>query len=430
MSSRRRRVVPAVTVVVVAALAAGCTSAKPESAPPPSEVRIGLLAPMSGPNKGAGVDAQRGAQLAADVVNGLNTLIPLPLAEESGLPRLGNARVKVVVADTHSKAEVGASAVNRLVLDQGATAIVGAYDPEVTLSSSLRAEQLQVPYVNGDSSLSFLTERGLDWFFHTGPSVRTAGEAFFSLLQSEQTTQTAGLQQVKVAVLFAKDKAGIDVDTVIQELAAESRFTMSKELAFDPAATDVTDAVAEVQAAKPDVVFVAPSPATVPALVGAFARRQYKPNAVMAFGSGFIGDQVLQGSEQATAGVCREAAWSADLSGRNPAGQAVGQLYQSKFNTPMTEEAASSFTAVLTLAMGINNAASVDARRVRSALLSLDVSGQDTIMPWEGIQFDETHQNTGAASVIEQFVDRAFHPVFPRDASANRALIWPASKAT
>jgi branched-chain amino acid transport system substrate-binding protein len=429
MSSRRRRVV----VIVAAALAAGgCTAGSDSnSAATPNEVKIGLLAPMSGPNKLAGVDSQRGAQLAADVVNGLNSLIPLPLAEESGLTRLGNARIKIVVSDTRSDPVRVGGEVARLVTDQGVSALVGAYDPEVTLQSSLRAEGLQVPYVNGDSSLSFLTERGLDWFFHLGPNVRTSGEAFFSMLSSEQIQ---GESAQRVAVLYSADKAGIDVDTVIGELSDEGRFTVAKHVPFDPRSRNllatIAGAVAEVQAANPDVVFVAPTPATVPLLVSAFAQRQYKPKAVMAYGSGFLSDQVLRNAGQATAGLCRETAWSYELALRNPAARAVTTLYQSKYNTPMTEEAASSFTAVLTLAIGINNAASIDARRIRAALLSLDIPGQDTIMPWEGIRFDETHQNVGAASVVEQFVSKAFHAVFPRDAAGNRALVWPASNAT
>lgn len=430
MSSWRR---PAVVVVAAALAAAGCSGGSDaDSAAPPTEVKIGLLAPTSGLNKAAGEDSRRGAQLAADVVNGLNSLIPLPLAEESGLTRLGNARIKIVATDTQGSPTRGASEVSRLVADQGVSALVGAYDPEVTLAASLRAEQLEVPFVNGDSSLSFLTERGLDWFFHTSPSVRTSGEAFFSLLKAQERPD----QQIRVAVLHSTDKAGIDIATVIGELVEESRYNLVRTIGYDLRAKDqdmpalLNAHVSAIKAANPDVVFIAPTARTSPFLVQAFAQNQYKPKAVMAYGSGFLGDQLLKAAGPATAGLCREAAWSYELASRNQAGRAVATLYQSKYNTVMTEEAASSFTAVLTLAMGINNAGSIDARRIRSALLSLDVPGQDTIMPWEGIRFDETHQNVGAGSVIEQFVNKSFRAVFPRDAAGGRDLIWPASNAT
>src|SRR5690349_19248955 len=152
MSIRRNRRL--VLVVLAAALtAAGCTSGsdKPVSQAP-SEVRIGLLAPMTGPNKQAGQDAQRGALLAADVVNGLNSLIPLPLAESSGLPNLGNARIRIITADTKGDKTLASNQTLQLATDQQVSAIVGAYDPDVTLAASQRAENVPVPFINGDTS--------------------------------------------------------------------------------------------------------------------------------------------------------------------------------------------------------------------------------------------------------------------------------------
>jgi hypothetical protein len=50
-------------------------------------------------------------------------------------------------------------------------------------------------------------------------------------------------------------------------------------------------------------------------------------------------------------------------------------------------------------------------------------------MPWAGIQFDETHQNTLAQSLIEQYHNRAFAIVYPSDAAAKGAKVYlpPAS---
>jgi branched-chain amino acid transport system substrate-binding protein len=335
-----------------------------------------------------------------------------------------------VTADTQGKETRGATETTRLVADQGVAAVVGAYDPDVTLQASLRAERTPVPFVNSDTSLSFLTDRGLDWFFHLGPSVRTSGEAFFSLIK---TQQSATRLVNRIAVLHSNDRAGIDISTVIDELANEGGFTVIKDLGYDPATAnlgDLSSAVGEIQAANPDVVFVSPTASTVPLMVGAFAQRQYKPQAVMAYGSGYISDEALRNTGPVTAGLCREAAWSYEVASRNLAARAVSNLYQSRFNTPMTEEAASSFTAILTLAIAINNAGSVDVRRIRSALLSLDIPGEDTIMPWQGIRFDETHQNTGAASVVEQFLNKSFHSVFPLVSAGKNKLVWPAGLAT
>jgi branched-chain amino acid transport system substrate-binding protein len=384
--------------------------------------------PTSGDEKEAGVEAQRGAQLAADVVNAANQSIPLPLASTAGLPNLAGARIRIVTrdvgSDPNTAATAAANAVTNLVASQGVAAIVGSYDAEVTVRASQRAERIPVPFVNADSSVSFLTERGLDWFFRLGPSARTAGEAFFSLLKQAASQQQ---QTKKIAVLHATDKAGTDVDGAVRELADEGGYSIVSDTSFAPDEADLGPAVAAVQAAGPDVVFLAPTPKTVPLLVKAFVDRQYKPKALMAFGSGYLDAALVKGAGDPLTGLCREVAWSQDLATRNEAARAVAELYQGKYNAAMTEQAASTFTAVLTLAVAINNARSTDSRSVRSSLLNLNIQGKDTIMPWAGIQFDETHQNSGATSVVEQFINKTFRVVFPMDAAAaGQQMIYPA----
>ena len=53
--------------------------------------------PAEGAEQAAGSEAQNGAKLAVDVINGLNPSIPLPLAADAGLPNLGGAKVSLVI---------------------------------------------------------------------------------------------------------------------------------------------------------------------------------------------------------------------------------------------------------------------------------------------------------------------------------------------
>ena len=418
---RRLALLPAVALAT-----SGCFGGSNSAASFPPEIGIGVLAPQSGPNKDAGIDSVRGAQLAADLINSNNPGITLPLASGIGLPNLGGARIKIVAKDTQGDDQLGADETTALVTDDHVSALVGAFDPDVTQAASQRAERLQVPFINADSSATFLTERGLDWYFGLGPSVRTTGEAFFSLLQRQAK---AGKQTKNIALLYTADRAGNDVATVVSELADEGQYRLLS-LGVSPGSGDFTGAITKLQAARPNAVFVVVASAAMPTLLANFATQAttYTPDAIFAFRSGFLAPSVTQQAGPAITGVCREATWSYELASRNAVGRAVVQLYQKKYNTAMTDEAATSFTAVLTTAQGINAAGSTAAQAIRSGLLALDIPGDQTIMPWKGVQFDETHQNTNAQSIVEQFVDRSFHPIFPVDASS-RSFAWPASSA-
>jgi branched-chain amino acid transport system substrate-binding protein len=104
--------------------------------------------------------------------------VPLAGVGSGGLAGLGGAKLSIVSADTQSKPEVGAAeAAPAGGREAGGRAGRGLRH-SVTEVASQRTERLQVPFVNGDSPAGYLTERGLDWFFRTGPTDRMFGEAF------------------------------------------------------------------------------------------------------------------------------------------------------------------------------------------------------------------------------------------------------------
>ena len=432
MITRRSRL--ALLIVPALALATACTGGGDDSATSAASgdqtLKIGLLTQLTGPSRAAGTEAQNGARLAADVINGLNPSIPLPLASDSGLPNLGGAKVSVVVKDVTPPAldpkkdkdddqtregnvqKTAGDAVTDLVSNTGVNALVGAYDPEITEAASQRSERFEVPFVNADSPATFLTDAGRDWFFRIGPTWRQAGQAFFSLLRQQQ------IPSHKIAVLYAQDKAGQDVLTTTTQLAKEGALPKPTPFGFDPSGANAAAALASVRAYNPDTLLLYSSPASVQPLLQAVAGSGLKPQAAMSFSLGYVTAQTFDPAAAAVDGLMRSTSWSIEAAQRNPAAQAVTALYQRRFNSPMTEAAASAFTAVMTVAQAVNDAGTLDDQRVRSALLSLNIPGEQTIMPWAGIQFDETHQNTLAQALVEQYHNRAFSIVYPSDAAA------------
>ncbi len=409
-------------VAAVLVVAASCTNTRSDTQPTPvPDVKIGLLAPLSGASGAAGADALHGAQLAAALVNGDEGSVRLPGVGTSGLSRLGGAKITIVAKDTKSAPERGVTEAVGLVNQARVAGLVGAYDTDVTAAASQRSDRLRVPFVNGDTSAGYLTERGLDWFFRTGPTDRMFGESFFSAL-GQQQGKAAKTQPPDVAILFADDTLGNGIATLTEELADQGGYNVvAQELGrpgrhFAPGGADLTPAIVEVRASQPDAVFlIASASADASKALKAFGQLGYRPPRLLTFGSGPFEPSVLEAAGQDGEGVLYSAAWSRETAERNPAARPVVDLYQARFDTPMTEVAAGSFTAVLTLAAAIDLAGSVDPERVRGALISLDTPGRDTIMPWNGVRFDATHQNTRASGVVEQRVQDVFRVIFPRE---------------
>jgi branched-chain amino acid transport system substrate-binding protein len=419
----RMRVLSGATLVAIVLSMAGCTSDSPPPSQPASlgEVKIGVLAPTSGVSRTAGIQAQQGADLAAAMVNGDQG--PTPLIGTGGL---SGAKLTIVKEDTRSDPVAGEAAAAKLAGDDKVAGLVGAFDTEVTRQASERTERLRVPFVNGDSSADFLTERGKDWFFRTGPTDRMFGEAFFSALG-----RMAGNSR-RVAALFSDDQRGNVLADLTLELAREGGFSMTKddEIAF-PARSDPVAAVQRVRARQADAVFViASTPGDATALTKAFGQARYLHKGIFTFGPGFVAADAYGAAGPDAEGVFAAAAWSREIAGRNLVAKPVMELYEQQFGQPMTQVAAGSFTAVLVLAEAVNRAGSTDPERVRAALLNLDVPGQELIMPWSGVRFDTAHQNAAAAGVVEQRLGGQFRVVFPDELQKDaRTAKWPLAEA-
>jgi branched-chain amino acid transport system substrate-binding protein len=418
----RMRLLSGAMLVAIVLSMAGCTSEPPPRQPAAvGDLKIGVLAPTSGDSRAAGIQAQRGADLAAALVNGEQG--PTPLLGTGGL---AGAKLTIVKEDTRSDPVAGAAAAAKLVGQDKVVGLVGAFDTEVTKEASLRTERLRVPFVNGDSSADFLTERGLDWFFRTGPTDRMLGEAFFSALGR------IGGDSRRVAVLFSDDERGNVIAGLTQELAREGGFSMDDKdkIAFGTDDDPVAD-VQQVRARQPDAVFViASTPGDATALTKAFGQARYTPKGIFAFGPGFAAADAFGAAGADAEGLFAATAWSREIAGRNPVAKPVMELYEQQFGQPMTQVAAGSFTAVLVLAEAVNRAGSLDPQRIRAALLNMDVPGRELIMPWSGVRFDSSsHQNIAAAGAVEQRINGQFRVVFPDELQQDAGTaVWPLSK--
>jgi branched-chain amino acid transport system substrate-binding protein len=406
-------------VVLVAAACTGSKSADEQS--PLGEVRIGVLAPLSGANQAAGQDALRGAQLAAALVNGEEGPVPLLGVTNSGLRRLGGPKIAIVPADTGSdplrSPARGATQAANLVTQEGVVGLVGAYDAEVTATASQRTERLGVPFVNGDTSTGYLTERGLDWFFRTGPTDRMFGEAFFSTLRQEK------VRPKRISILYTTDAPGEGLHRVLHNLAPEADYDEHGMVKFNPGKANLVPELQELRDKKqPDVLFLVTSTGSdAVRVLKTMSNIGYRPPEIFAFGGGFSEPQVLQAAGAVGDGLFYSSAWSREVAARNPSAKPIMDRYEGRFSAAMSEVAAGAFTAVLTLAAAIDAAGSVDPQRVRAALIGLDLPGRSTIMPWSGVRFDtSSHQNARASGTVEQMVQGAFRVVFPRELAQAR----------
>src|SRR6516225_3610038 len=112
----------------------------------PKSIKIGGLYPLTGNLASTGLDCKRGSELAVDIING-NYDLNLPLAKTEGIPSLGGAKIEMVWADTKGEPKNGQAEAERVVTQDGAVGVIGAYQSAVTKTASQATERLRIPYV-------------------------------------------------------------------------------------------------------------------------------------------------------------------------------------------------------------------------------------------------------------------------------------------
>src|SRR5512137_1879899 len=127
------------------------------------EIRIGVIYPLTGSAASTGLELKNAAQLAADLINGTDKALGLPLAGAGGLPGLKGAKIKLIFADHQGNPQVGATEAERLITEHKVAAIQGAYFSTLSTTGGHLALHTFPPRLNSDSSSPALTQRGFKW---------------------------------------------------------------------------------------------------------------------------------------------------------------------------------------------------------------------------------------------------------------------------
>ncbi len=401
------------------ALAIGMPTAQPK------EVVIGVLYPLTGPTAQAGIDSKAAVDVAVDIVNGKHDL-DLPLARTEGLPNLGGAKVRLIVVDHQGKPELGQSEAERLITQEKAVALYGAYHSSVSATASQVCERYGIPYLSGESSSPTLHRRGFKWFFRTSPHDEHFSIAMFDFLKEFQAKK--GVKFPTIATFSEDTLFGSDSSTVQQKLAAELGYKLAEKIAYRSRSTSLTSEVQRLKAANPSVLL--PTGYTNDAILFVRTAREldYNPPMVIAQDSGYIESDFIAGVGKDADGIMTRSVFSLELGARKPMVAKVNALYKAKINKDLNDNTSRSLMGMIVLLDAINRAGSTDPEAIRKALLATDLKPNQLIMPWKGVRFDPaTGQNESGTPLITQWRGGQLKIVWPFEL-ASTEVVYPLPK--
>jgi len=390
-----------------------------------NEVRIGVLYPLTGSVAKAGNDVLAAAKLAADIINNKHDL-DLPLARTEGLPNLGGAKVKLVIADHQGKPEIGRGEAERLITSENVVALFGAYHSSVSAAASNVAERMQIPYLTGESSSPKLHTRGFKWFFRTGPHDGHYTKTMFDFMRDFAAKK--GITLKTVAILHEDTQFGVDSARVQEELAKEAGMEVVAKIAYRAKTTSLTAEIQKLKSVNADVFL--PTSYTPDALLTIRSSKEldYTPQLFIAQNAGYNDPTFRETMGKDAEGIISRSPFSMDMATKIPIIKDLNELYKKHSGgTDIYDPPIRSFVGALVLMDAINRAGSTDPEKIRQALVDTDMPASQIPMPWQNIQFGPDGQNNGVGTALIQIQDGEYFSIYPFDVAA-REVIYPFPK--
>jgi branched-chain amino acid transport system substrate-binding protein len=225
--------------------------------------------------------------------------------------------------------------------------------------------------------------------------------------------------------LFHEDTIfGTDSANTQLKLAADRGYKIATDIKYRSNSPSLSAEVQQLKTASADVLM--PSSYTTDGilLVKTMAELGYKPNAIVAQNAGFSEKALYDAVGDKLNGVITRGSFSLDLAAKRPMVGKINDMYKAKSGKDFNDLTSRQFMGLLVMAEAINRAKSTDGEKIRAALVATDIPGEQTIMPWKRVKFDELGQNNDADPVLLQYIGGKFVTIFPPQAAIAEA-VWP-----
>ncbi len=420
-----RRVIGLLYLALGLALVALLVVAPASHAQAPKEIVIGVIYPMTGNLAQLGIDSVTAIRMAVDQYNSKSELnLPSMKKSTDGLPGLGGAKIRLVVADHQGKPDVGQAEAERMITQEKVTAIMGAVFSSVTATASQVAERYGVPFMNGESSSPTLTERGFKWFFRTSPHDGHFSLAMFEFIKEFEKKKS--LKFKTVGLMHEDTLFGVDSAKTQDELAKKYGYEVLVNMAYRAKTTSLDAEVGKLKSANPDVFLPTSYTSDAVLYVKTAKTLDYVPKMLIAQNAGWVDPAFVQEMKGEIEGHITRSPFALDLQAKKPLIRQVNELFKKQKDNPggrdISEAPARALTGFTVLIDAINRAKSTNPEDIRKAVVATNIPADQLLMPWTGVRFDEKGQNTGIRAILQQMQKGAYATIWPFDLAAAEVM--------
>jgi branched-chain amino acid transport system substrate-binding protein len=223
----------------LAVLLSGVVLSSLTTAQTPKEIVVGEVLPLSGGAATQGGQIRAGAEIAAEEINA-----------DGGIKSLGGARIRLVFGDSKSTPDGGMAETERVVTQEKAALLLGAFQSGVTFPATEVAERYKTPWIVNVAVKDEITERGFKYVFR---DFNKASYDVKEILESvELFAKETGQRPKTVAMLYEGTDWGRSTATFVKKMFPEHGYKIVLDESYPPNQADFSAQILKIKTAKPD----------------------------------------------------------------------------------------------------------------------------------------------------------------------------------
>ena len=397
------------TMIVVLTLAFVAPALFIRPAPAAEDVKIALVAPLSGRWARQGQLKKMGAEMAIEEIN-----------SQGGIKALGGAKIVLREGDAGDSVEKAVSAAQRLLTREKISAGIGSWLSSFTLGVTEVAERLQVPWL----SLSYadsITERGFKYTFQTSPVSSLQAELALELVTDVARRNNRPIK--KAAIVGDNTAATVFFFKPLREkLLAAKGIELVVDEVWTPPLADATAIVQKLRTTQPDIMFYGgtnfPDSIQVLQKIKEFSVK----TPIQGVGAWLVTPEYVKSVGKELLDNIQTVVAAHPLKGQE---DLVKKFVQRTGEPFMTQDPLCTYAHVWLIKEAIEQAKSADPKAIRDALAKIDLSSGPATSAFypARVKFDERGRRVGAAPLIVQWQGGEPFTVVPA-AVATRPLAW------
>ena len=339
--------------------AAGCSKETPPSAAktqaptaPTQTAKIGIVAPLTGPQSHIGKDMENAVRLAAEEANAANVTI-------------GGARVNFEVMAEDDQADPKmAPVVAQKLADAKVNAVVGHFNSGTTIPASKIYSDAGIPQISPSATNPKYTAQGFKTAFRVVANDNQQGKVVGEYIARELKAKT-------LAIIDDRTAYGQGVADVVERSAqAAGAKVVAREYTTDRS-TDFKAILTKIKGERPEVIFFGG--------IDTQAGPMLKQMKALGITAQYVGADGIQSTELFKLGGDAVEGTIASFPGlpldRMPQGRAFGEKYRAKWNQDVVLYAPQGYDAFNVFVAAMKAAGSTEPAKFLPVLAAIDYAG-------------------------------------------------------